>query len=289
MRLKLFDYKILNNSNENLLEKTYSLVEELKPSAKFSHQLNLFNNQYREVLITSDKPFEKVEKGQLISFIVKDVVTFSSKINSKRILYYKDKKATDELVKYWLYHTFSPILFTFENIYYILHAGAVEIENTPVLFVADSFGGKSTLTDFFINKGHTMISDDKVATFEKDDKIYSVPSYPYHRPYRKVEDLGIYVENFAKENKPINSIFNLVKSEANSKIKISKISGIEKFKVLRHATDIDLPINQKSKFERVTQIANKTDIYNITIPWDLDRLDEVYQAIINFIKTKEKN
>ena len=36
-----------------------------------------------------------------------------------------------------------------------------------------------------------MISDDKVATFIKEELIYAVPSYPYHRPYRKVEDLGI--------------------------------------------------------------------------------------------------
>ena len=137
---------------------------------------------------------------------------------------------------------------------------------------------------FFMKKGHGMISDDKIATYEKNGKIYSIPSYPYHRPYRKMEDLGLFVENFVSESKAINCIFNLVKSDSSSDIIINEIFGIEKFKVLRYSTDIDLPIHRESRFKSLTNIANKVQIFNITIPWDMDRLEEVYQSIIKFTK-----
>lgn len=284
--MHLYGHDVKLNSKPNISQ--YSLVEETFFYDEYlTFKINLYNNQYREVSILSDKPFDNIQKNQTISFIVKDVLVFTSNLNQKEILLYRDKECTDDLVKYWLYHTFFPILLTFENRYYFLHSAGVEIENKPVFFIADSFGGKSTLTDFFIKKGHTMISDDKVATYEKDEKIYSIPSYSYHRPYRKMEDLGILVENFSKENKSICAIFNLVKVDKDSDISINKIIGIEKFKALKYATDIDLPIHKKSRFKALTNIANKTDIYNITIPWDLNRLEEVYQAIIEFIKQKE--
>ncbi len=284
--MKIFNFKVSSTKLDILDKNCYSLFE-LKSYNNLPYKLTLNNNQLRKIEIQSDKPFNIIQKNQSLSFIVEDVVTFVSKIDSNEIFFIKDKLGNTTLIKYWLYHTFFPILLTFESKYYFLHAGAVEIENMPVLFIADSFGGKSTMTDFFIKKGHTMISDDKVGTYEKENMIFSVPSYSYHRPYRKMEDLGLYVENFAKESKAINCILNLVKADENSDIFINKISGINKFKVLKYATDIDLPINQKNRFQALTNIANKVDIYDITIPWDLNRLEEVYQTIIDFIKNKK--
>jgi hypothetical protein len=60
--------------------------------------------------------------------------------------------------------------------------------------------------------------------------------------------------------------------------------GIKKFTALRYATDIDLQVNKKSRFEILSKIANSIKVYDISIPWDLDRLEEVYQAIIKHNK-----
>lgn len=280
----IYGYNIKLGHNSNSQEDYYIVEEDLSFSTDFTHLLYLNNNQYRVVSISSDNSFEHLLSNQNIYFHVEDVITFHIKLNTKKIYYKFHKNGNKELLKYWLYHTFLPILFTIENKYYFIHAGAVEIEDEPVLFIANSFGGKSTLTDFFIKKDHTMISDDKVATYIENEKVYSVPSYSYHRPYRKVEDLGCFVNNFAKENKPISKIYNLVKSDKNDTISISEISGIEKFIALRYATDIDLQVNKKSRFEILSKIANKVKVYNIKIPWDLDRLEEVYQAIIKHNK-----
>ncbi len=280
----VYGYELLFCDELSLNKYYYQIEEENSFSSDSSYILYLNNNQYRIVSITSDRSFENLEANQNIYFHIEDVITFFVRLNSKKIYFKYHKLGNQELLKYWLFHTFLPILLTLENRYYFIHAGAVEVDKKPILFIANSFGGKSTLTDFFIQKNHTMISDDKVATYIKDDIVYSVPSYAYHRPYRKVEDLGIYVENFAKENKPISKIYNLVKSDKNEKITIDEIMGIKKFTALRYATDIDLQVNKKSRFEMLSNIANKVKVYDISIPWDLDRLEEVYQAILEHNK-----
>lgn len=285
----LYNYELLDNHNQKPKSKySLSLEEDRKLLVDKNFILHLHNNQYRKVAITSDKNFSEISKNQSINFLVENIVSFNSKVGSNKITFKIEKNGTKELLNYWLYHTFLPILFTIENKYYFLHAGAVEVEKKPILFIANSFGGKSTLTNYFIKKNHTMISDDKVGTYNQDGKIMAVPSYSYHRPYRKMEDLGIKVENFAKETKEIFCIFNLIKSDKDSEVNIDKISGIEKFKALRFATDVDLEVNKKERFNSLTNIANNIPIYNISIPWDLNRLDEVYDKICKFIK-KEQN
>ena len=280
----LYDHEIFFDILDTKKQKTKLLKEDKTLLVDNSHILFFDNNQNRRVAITSDKPFIDNQINQSINFLVEDVVTFSVKKGENTIYYRLYKEGTQDLAMYWFSHTFLPIVFTMENIYYFLHAGAVLIDSKPVLFVADSFGGKSTMTDFFIKKGHTMISDDKVAVYEEDKEILCVPSYPYHRPYRKVEDLGYPVENFAKGAKKMHAIFNLVKSDAKANIIIEEVLGIEKFKILRFSTEIDFPINSKSKFEMLSKIANNVKLYNIKVPWDMNRLEEVYQTIVNFIK-----
>ena len=280
----LYNYRISFENVDEQHTKSILLEESKTLLVDISYIFYLTNNQNRRVSITSDKPFLDNQIDQTINFLVEDVVTFSVKKGENTIYYRIYKDGNFELVKYWLSHTFLPILFTIENIYYFLHAGAVEIDSKPVLFVADSFGGKSTMTDFFIKKGHTMISDDKVAVYEEDRNILAVPSYAYHRPYRKVEDLGYPVENFAKGPKVMHSIFHLIKADENAEIKIEEVFGVEKFRILRASTEVDLQINYKSRFEMLSKIANKVKLYNIHIPWDINRLEEVYQTIVSFIK-----
>ena len=280
----VYDYEIIFHNHKASNEDYYQVEEDSSFLLDDSYILYLNNNQYREVSITSDESFINLQINQNIYFHIKDVITFYIKLNSKKIYFKYHKHGNEELLKYWLFHTFLPILFTLENKYYFIHAGAIEIEGSPILFIANSFGGKSTLTDFFIKKNHTMISDDKVGTFMKDNQIFGVPSYPYHRPYRKVEDLGIFTENFSKQSKEISKIYNLIKSHKDEKISISEISGIKKFMALRYATDVDLQVNKETRFTMLSNIANKVKVYDITIPWDLDRLEEVYQAIIKHNK-----
>lgn len=280
----VYGYEVIFNNQKASKTKYYQIEEDKSFSSDDSYILYLDNNQHRRVSITSSKSFQSLQLQQKIYFHVEDVITFFITLKTKKIYYKYYKYGNEELLRYWLFHTFLPILLTLEDKYYFIHAGAVEVEENPILFIANSFGGKSTLTDFFIKKNHTMISDDKVGTFIKNNQIFGVASYSYHRPYRKMEDLGIYVENFSKKSKPISKIYNLIKSKEDAKIVINEITGIKKFTALRYATDIDLQVNKESRFDMLSNIANKIKVYDITIPWDLNRLEEVYQTIIEHNK-----
>jgi len=198
--------------------------------------------------------------------------------------YVKHKEFNESLLKYWALHIVLPVYFIIEGIYDFLHAGAVEIEDQPVLFIAKSCGGKSTMTDYFMKQGHTMISDDKVATFLKKGVFYAVSSHSYHRPYRNLEDLGLYVENFSISPKPLKYIYLLERSEPNAHIDICPLTGIEKIMALRSAKEMNLFFPESKQLSYLSNIAKQVSLYKVSVPWDLERLDEVYTAIVHHVK-----
>ena len=234
------------------------------------------NNQDRELSLST--------YSRSLVFKVKDVISFECFIDTNEVFYQFHKQGTKELLKYWLAHTILPIFFTMTNKYYFLHAGAVRVSNKTILFMADSMGGKSTTTDYFIQKGHTLVSDDKVGTFEENGKFRLVSSYPYHRPYRKFEDLGLKVNNFEENVTDLNIIYMLDVNETYNKVNIIKLKGLEKVGLLIRGTDIRLPILLKEKFAYITKLANATPVFRIQIPKDLERLNEVYSEIIQHTK-----
>ena len=227
----------------------------------------------------SQKPFEEVDKKSLWALEIKDVLFLVWDSIKQQIVYRKGPLYTTERLRYWIYHTFFPLVLELKNTYHMLHVGAVEVEGMPILFSAFSFGGKSTLTNYFLKHGHRLFSDDSLALEEKDDLFYAVPSYPYHRPYRKVETLGYYAKNFARESKPIHVVYTLKKSDAKDDVVITELKGIEKFKALHKSIFIDFDFMKKKHFEFLTKMAEGIPIYEITVPWDMQRLEEVYKAI----------
>jgi len=253
---------------------------------KFQYRLKYFNNQGRDISLYTEREFSCTEKGQLWAFEVEDVMVFFWESGTETLRYIPHKKFTSRLLEYWALHIVLPIFFTVEEKYDFLHAGAVEVEGKPILFVAESFGGKSTMTDYFLKKGHMLVSDDKVATYEVDGKFICTASIPFHRPYRKLEDLGYFVENIAHTPKPIHAIYELDRSEANAEIGITELSGIEKFKALRYSSEYNLSFLKTKRFAYLTRLAKAVPVYKVTVPWDLDRLDEVYKIIIMHTSTK---
>lgn len=187
------------------------------------------NNQDRNVALATDRQFTIPSDEQRWIFTVENVISFAWGTRSGKISYRFLAEATEDIFRFWLYHIVLPIYFSIAQIYKFLHAGAVEIEDKSVLFMAPSHGGKSTLTDYFLQKGHPLITDDKMATFERDGDYFAVPAHPYHRPFRKVEVLGHLCENPAAQIRPIHAIYILEKSEPDADITIRRLKGIEKF------------------------------------------------------------
>lgn len=251
------------------------------------HELTFFNNQGRDISLWTDREFARAQKDQFWAFEVKGVVTFFWHSGTLGLEYIKYEKFTEPLLEYWCLHIVLPIFFTIEETFDFLHAGAVEVDEKPILFIAESFGGKSTMTDFFMKNGHTVISDDKVATYEEDGQYFAVPSHPHHRPHRKMEDLGFFIEHFALKSKSIKAIYELEKVDANAEIKIIELQGIKKFKSLRHASEMNVVFLKVKRFEYLAQMATKVHVFKITVPWDIKRLNEVHNMICEHIKGME--
>ncbi len=271
--------------NDKKVEGSYSDIITVKESfctdlgEKLSYELTFFNNQGRDLSLYTDREFARTKENQMWAFEVKNVVTFFWYSGALGLEYIKHDNFTEELLEYWCLHIVLPVFFTIEETFDFLHAGAVEVDGEPILFVAESFGGKSTMTDFFMKQGHTMISDDKVATYEKNSQFFSIPSHPHHRPYRKMEDLGLFVENFSTVSKPIHAVYELEKGEVDEKITIIELKGTEKFISLRYSSEMNLFFQKQKCFEYLTKMAKKVPVFKVKVPWDLERLDEVHDAI----------
>lgn len=244
----------------------------------FKSKISFHSNQGRNISLLWHKSI--VSSVRKYTFIIDDVVMFSWKQGSRVINYRYLKHADDELIHYWLLHTFFPLYYVLENIYEMFHVGAIEIEGRACLFSAPSFGGKSTLTHYFLEKGHNLLSDDKLAILKRDNHYYAVPSYPYARNYRNFEDLGKHIENFSTKSLPIGCVYRLIQVDKEESISIREVKGIEKFTIVEMFNDIKLSMLKKEKFSQLHNLAQELPIYEIRVPQSFDRLDDVYEKIV---------
>ncbi len=225
-------------------------------------------------------PFSQEHSDRSWGLEVKDILSLLYSSEGDTIYYRKDKAYRPDRLRFWVYHTFFPISLERRGIYHILHVGSVEVAGRPILFSAPSFGGKSTMTDYFIRRGHTMLSDDALGIEQRGEEYYAIASYPFHRPYREPEVLGYPVENFATEAKPLHTVYILNKSDETDEIAIREIKGIEKFKAFHFSSFVTFNYMKEERFKFFTQMATKIPMVEVTYPHDLSRLPEVYEAII---------
>ncbi len=196
------------------------------------------------------------------------------------IEYLPQKEFTPEILQFWVLHTILPMLFTLDETYTILHVGAVEVNGAPILFSAASFGGKSTMTDYFLKQGHALLSDDTLGIYKEDDSYVAVASYPFHRPFRDPESLGYKVTNVMKDPKPIKAIYLLEKSGSQEAVFIEEVKGIDKFRAFHFSTFINFDFLKEYRFKTLSSMARTLPVYRVIVPWNIERLPEVYKKII---------
>ena len=241
----------------------------------------------RKVYLYSDREFDGTEVDQPWCYEVQDIVTFYW-VGGERTIYYElGEKGDTNLLSFWFVHLLLPLYMTLENMYDFLHAGAVEVEGKPIFFIAPSMGGKSTMTDYFIKQGHPLISDDKVPTFIADGKFMAVGSHPYHRPYRKFEELGYRVEKLTTSFNPIHSFYELEGVDGDAEISIEEIKGFYKFDVLLPNYLYMFSWLRAERLKYLSKMLNEVRVFHVKVPWDMDRLGEVHQQIVEHSKEIE--
>ncbi len=60
--------------------------------------------------------------------------------------------------------------------------------------------------------------------------------------------------------------------------------GIEKFKAFHYSAFINFDFMKKERFEFFSEMSKHIPVYRVTVPWNIERLDEVYDAIIQNVK-----
>jgi len=255
-------------------------ISSCREDYRFTLKTDWFPMSGQEARYHSSVPFHQADEAFSWALEIKDVLTLVWDTKKREIHYSKGEQYAPERLRFWVLHTFLPLILELERTYRIMHVGAVEVKGKPILFSAFSFGGKSTLTDYFIQKGYPLLSDDSLGIEKKGDVYYAISSYPFHRPYREVETLGYYVKNFATEPKPLHAVYTLEKAEPDADVNIEELKGIEKFKAFHYSSFINFDFMKKEQFAFFTEMAKHVPVYKITMPWDLNRLEEVYQKIV---------
>lgn len=245
----------------------------------------LFSTHGRELLLHTDQALGRSQPGQRWHFEVTDLVSFSWIGGEPTIDYYLREPCTQELLVFWFVHIFLPLQLTLERGYDFIHSAAVEIDERPVLFIAPSNCGKSTLGDEFLKRGHPMLSDDKVATFLHEGQFWAVPSHPHHRPFREFEVLGYPVENFSLSAAPIRAFYALEQGEPDCAVEITEVTGFRKFEQLLPNYLFGFDFLKQQRLRWLAQLADQSRVYRVRRPWNLDRMGETYQAICDHART----
>ena len=237
------------------------------------------NNQGREVALYTDRGYARTVRDQLWCFEVKAVAWFYWFSGDTTLYTVPSEQFTEALQRYWILHIVLPVYLAIEEVYDFLHAGAVLVEGRPVLFMAESLGGKSTMTDFFLRQGHRLLSDDKVAFVIDGADVIAMPSHPHHRPYRKTEDLGHYVAHMAAAPGAVHAIYVLARAQEDAKVEIVQLGGTEKFIALRYGSEVNMAFLKTQRFSKLAALAERVGVYRVSVPWSLQRLPEVHTAI----------
>ena len=248
----------------------------------------LYWSHGRKVYMYSNREFDGNEVDQPWCYEVQDIVTFYW-VGGERTIYYElGEKGDANLLSFWFIHLLLPLYMTLENMYDFLHAGAVEVNAKPIFFIAPSMGGKSTMTDYFIKQGHSLISDDKVPTFIQDGKFMAVGSHPYHRPYRKFEELGYRGEKLTTMFKPIHAFYELEGVESDADISIEEIKGFAKFDALLPNYLYMVSWLKPERLKYLSKMLNSIKVFHIQVPWDMERLGEIHDIICEHSKKMDK-
>ncbi len=249
---------------------------------QFTILTDYFPHSLQHVRYGGHRPFETT-KGKNVEWMmeIENTLTLVWFPQSRTIGYEKGERFTPERLRFWVYHTFLPLLLQMEGVYHILHVGCVEVKGKAVIFMAPSFGGKSTLTDYFLQRGHKLLSDDTLAIEQRADGSHrAVASWPFQRPYRQPETLGDETKHFATMPLEIAAVYRLEKTDETAPVTLEAVKGIEKFKTLHYGSFIPLGFLKEETFAFHTEFAKAVPVYRVDIPWDKERLSEVYDAII---------
>ena len=239
----------------------------------------LYRAHGRIVRFYSDRQVMELHKGTRFRYEVEGLLHFDWHAGERQIHYRTLNPEAEALLPFWFIHLFYPFYLHLEGVHLCIHAGVVELEGQAVILCAPSTGGKSTLTDLFVRKGHRLVTDDKAALFLREGEVFAIPSHPYHRPYRQFETLGQLSGRFDPAPLPVSALYELEISDDNA-LRIGERRGMEKFGTLLPYSLFGTIGEKPQQMSALGNLARNLRIFGFKRPWDLERLEESYEAIL---------
>ena len=271
---------------------TDEVVELIFHSDTAAHPIKLpyhaltVNMHERDVTLASSHPMNTDRKApqRQWELIIGELFSLKWKNSSNSIEISCAQQPDMDLLVFWLLHTAIPVYLMLRETNLFLHASSVAIDGEAVLFTAPSFGGKSTMVDYFARQGFDLITDDKARLTAISDDYHVFSSHPYRRPNREYEALGEYSENFRNTSLPLNSIFALNLVDANSECRVTKLAGLEKFELVKSSSLYGAISLTEPVIKEILSMVLHCEVYRIDVPRDLCRLPEVCELILRHIK-----
>jgi len=252
-----------------------------KHSPLFSDYTTLSKRRVRYVF------FQK--RGGSWGFEVEGVV-FLFWDEKEEVIYYEPKEAFSPfLLRFWVLHTFFPLVLRFANKAYFLHAGGVVFEREPLLFLAPSGGGKSTLTHQLLLRGASLLGDDALPLLSKEGEIGVIGAYPFYRPYRASESLGYREKSFTPSFYRLRKVFLLKRVSQQAPLSLRPLQGREKFEALYLHRYIPFEQLKKEDFKQTSFLARHLLVWELTLPWSLERFDEVVVLLKRLLEEDASN
>jgi len=248
------------------------------------------NAQGRTLHIVPHESYVAVQVDLLFSFELW--------LSSNRIQCQVSKEVSDDLLRYWILQQILPLFLLLKGSCEFLHGMAVSsfpVHGGPgqlssfsdcTAFLGQSHAGKSTLLNYYLSRGHALITDDHLALSREDyTKVW--PSIPFYRPYRAAEDLGLPAEAYSPDLVALRRIYllNPVAADADPQIKL--LTGMDAITALfpslhyslHNVKMPDLFPLVEDRFRGLADIARRVPIARLYVPRSLERLPEVYDFI----------
>ena len=280
----------LDLPNDIIYKDTFVLSKNIPSTLKYNLNYNtlLHTTKMHKVYLSSNQDTsQKPSRNQIFCYEIEGIAKFYWYHQDKTI-YYEFLDQDIGKFTFWFIHYFFSFFLSIESYAVMIHASAVEIDGKSILFLAPYKSGKSTLAHYITKQGHKLITDDILATFIQDNKLYYHPSHPYTNPYRQNYSLGIKVTNYKTTIDTIDMIYVLQNSFEDIPIDIKPLYGIEKFTLVRKNS-----LLYTKKYIRIThekhlqKLLENTKVFMIKRPWGTQHIPLLYKAIYKHIKQED--
>jgi len=248
-----------------------------------SSGVTLYHRNGRRVVLYSDREMDDMEAGQPLCYEVQGIARFAWYSGEREIHYSLQKEGNQERFIFWFLNWFMPCYLNMERLFHVLHAGAVDVDGGPILFLAPPGGGKSTLVEYFARQGYWTFADDSVATYIEGGKVMAIPSHPYqwlHRTRESFADTTIdMIIHDAREIKAVYILERRENDDSDETVSIERLHGREPFAALFDRYSCPWKFQLHWRLEYISALIEHQPVYRLSYPTSRDILDTVYQYI----------